>query len=613
MSDKNHHISLKTQFTTLYLGIFIISVLSYIIISNNYQKINTLKDQINNIESIKFNLYELNFDINNSEISRNKIKNQVDLLELQFKKLIDKNSPIYNPSLTDSVSLENLRIQLADNEQKIYSIYKNWRSLSYLIEKSFLTYKSGNKINKPSKDLFFIQKEISVLRQFISKKLFNIRDLYIDQYKESKNDFKSLFVLVTTVNISYIIFMVYFSRKIFSQPLLQILSLSKDLTEHKENIEFKKFKNKEYSSIRNSFKMLWEEQKLATQEIKKITNGDIEIIEENLETIKSPLKKAIVQMKKNLHQLNREEEKRKWIVQGQALINETLNRNFNNFDSLTNELTNKLVKYTNSLQGGLFIVKKDDKNQKAQYLELTTSYAYDRTVHNKNKIYYGEGLLGQVWKENKGLYIENIPNDHMNIKSFVGKSKPSSLLIEPLSENNEFYGIIELASLQKYKEHEIELIKKIAINIASAIAAVENNNRTKLLLEESRSMTEKLQKQEELTQSNLSKLTSTQEEVKRREIQKEKELKAFTEQFKDDFSEQQKIIISKDVEINHLVKQLSSTETDNDTIRQLKKDFDTLKEAHKKEIQDLEETIKIKEMRVLKFKKRLDKLSTNES
>lgn len=613
MSDQKQHLSFKTQFATLYLGIFLISVLGYFIVSKNYQKINKLKDQINNIESIKFNLYELNFDINNSEISRNKIKNQIDLIQLQFNLLIDKNAAIYNPALTDSVNLENLRLQLSDNEQKNYNVYKSWRSLSYLIEKSFLTYQSRNKLNGEKKDLLYVQKEISLLRQFISKKLFNIRDLYVDQYQQSKDDFKLFFILITTINLSYILFMVYFSRKIFSKPLIDLLNLSKDLKTHKENIIFKRFKNKEYSSIRDSLKMLWEEQKTATKEINKITNGDIELIENEDKEMTSPLKRAIVQMKENLHQLNREEEKRKWIVQGQALINETLNRNFNNFDSLTNELTNKLVKYTNSLQGGLFIVKKDEKNSKGQYLELTTSYAYDRTVKNKNKIYYGEGLLGQVWMENKGLYIENIPDDHMNIKSFIGKSKPSSILIEPLSENNEFYGIIELASLKKYKEHEIELIKKIAVNIASAIAAVENNNKTKLLLEESRSITEKLQKQEELTQSNLLKLTSTQEEIKRREIQKEKELKAFTEQFKDDLSEQQKIITKKDLEIKQLKEQLSYTETDNDTIRQLKKEFETLKDLHKKEILDLEETIKIKEMRVLKFKKRLDKLNNNES
>ena len=142
MSKKKKHISLNTQALTLYLGIFMIILTSYIIISTSYEKINRLKDKINRIESIKFNLYELNFDINNNETSRIAIKSELEIIESQFNKLIDKESEIYNPLLTDSTKTENLRIQLSEEGQKIYLIYRNWRTFSYHVEKTFLAFNS---------------------------------------------------------------------------------------------------------------------------------------------------------------------------------------------------------------------------------------------------------------------------------------------------------------------------------------------------------------------------------------------------------------------------------------------------------------------------------------
>ncbi len=613
MSKKKKHISLNTQSLTLYLGIFMIILTSYVIISTSYEKINRLKDKINRIESIKFNLYELNFDINNNETSRIAIKSELEIIESQFNKLIDKESEIYNPLLTDSTKTENLRIQLSEEDQKIYLIYRNWRTFSYHVEKTFLAFNSLSSTQQKDEDIMKIQDEITFIRQFISKKLFEIRESYTEQYNDQKQKFNVYFVLITLVNLAYVLFMYSYTKRVFTSPLNSIIKSAKKLSNYSESINFKSFNNLEFNVISKVLQKIWKEQKDATEEIKKITSGDISIddLENHDKTHQTPLFDAINQMKSSLLDLRSEEEKRKWIVQGQAQINEILSKNTSNLESLTKELTTKLVKYTKSSQGGLFIVKRD-KDLNPIHLELVTSYAYERFNNDKKIIQKGEGILGQVWLENKGVYIDNIPEEHMSIKSFVGKTQPNSILIEPLTDNNEFYGVIELASLNNFKEHEIELIQRIATNIASTLATVENNNRTQKLLEESQSMTEKLQKQEELMKSNLEKLTATQEEIKRREIQKENELKAFTEQFNEDLGKYQRTISEKEEEIINLQNEISLVSTDNDAIRNLRSEIEDLKLSHQKEIADLQETIKIKEMRVLKFKKKLDKLTENE-
>ena len=107
---------------------------------------------------------------------------------------------------------------------------------------------------------------------------------------------------------------------------------------------------------------------------------------------------------------------------------------------------------------------------------------------------------------------------------------------------------------------------------------------------------------------NLEKLSETQEEIKRRETQKENELKAFTEQYNEEINKQTKILEAKESEISDLKAKLELAFTDNETIRALKQDIQRVKLEFNKQLNDLEETVKIKEMRVQKYKKKIDGL-----
>ena len=107
------------------------------------------------------------------------------------------------------------------------------------------------------------------------------------------------------------------------------------------------------------------------------------------------------------------------------------------------------------------------------------------------------------------------------------------------------------------------------------------------------------------------KLKASQEEIKRREIQKANELKAFREQFNEEINTYKRLEIEKDTLIDDLQKGLLNAETDNQAIRNLKKEIESLESSNRKTVVDLEETIKIKEMRLVKFKKRIEKLQND--
>lgn len=610
MSIKGNKISFSRQIITLYSGIFLIITASYIVISKNYEKISLQKDKINQIENIKFALYELNFKINQHEITKLDTKASIDKIDLSFNQLINKDSPLYDPTLSDSTNTENILIHRTDDEKRFYDAYRSWKNFIYLLEESFIR----NNIYFHRHQELSAEEETKVLlkltfiRQLISSKLSQIREHNLKKYAEMRNLYSLYFIAITLIDLFYILYMYFFTKKSILTPLNNLVNSSSNIKQgeiKKLNIQSK---NEEIKIISSTINDLISEQTDATEYIKQITSKENSLpLQFDKTYAHSQLFISIKEMQDELNAIAKEEKERKWIVEGQAIISEILNRYSNNFEKLTSEIIQHLVKYTNSLQGGLFTVTKDN-NDKPIYLELVASYAFDRNKFTSKTIEKGEGILGQVWIENKGMYIENIPEDHMEIKSFVGSTSPKSILIETLIDNKEFYGIIELASLTPLKDYERDFVTRIAENIAATLAAVENNNRTHKLLEESQHMTEKLRNQEEETLQNLQKLKATQEEIKRREIQKENELKAFTEQFNDEIRNHKSIEQKKDSQITQLKKEILLAETDNHVIQSLRKEIEQIKASHSKAIIDMEETIKIKEMRLQKYKKKIDRL-----
>lgn len=613
MKRNNNTISFSKQIITLYVGVFLIISMSYFVISNNYERISIQKNKINQIENIKFELYELNFKINQKEINKIQLKVSADSIDMSIRRLLNLDSPIYDITTPpDSISLANLTLHLEDEEKRLYDAYKNWEDFKYLLDKRYIRGDIYHQHQITEDESKKILEQLTFTRQLISSKLSKIRNSNLSVYYAMKNRYTYYFIVITIIDLLYILYMYFYTKKIILTPLDDIIKSSSAISTG----ELKPFKtqslNHEINKISDTINFLITENIEATEYIKKITAGNTkEQITLKDQYKNSKLFTSIQEMQDELLAIAKDEKERKWITEGLAVISEILNRYSHDFDKLTAEIIKHLVKYTGSLQGGLFTLNKDS-NENETYLELVASYAYDRNKFINKKIAKGEGLLGQVWIENKGIYLENVPKDHMEIKSLIGSTHPTSILIETLIDNKEFYGVIELASLKQLKQYEREFVTRIAENVAATLASVENNNRTKNLLEESQRMTVKLQKQEEEMTKNLEKLKASQEEIKRREIQKENELKAFTEQFNEELTTHKKNELDKDVIIEDLKKELLLSETDNDVIRKLKEEIEQIKTDLFKEKSDLLETIKIKEMRIEKYKKKIAKLQENQ-
>lgn len=256
------------------------------------------------------------------------------------------------------------------------------------------------------------------------------------------------------------------------------------------------------------------------------SNYAIELADRNLDAVFEPLSEddqfanSLNKLKESLVHSRNEEDKRKeedelraWTTNGIAKFNDLLRHDTDNVEKFSINVVKNLVEYLKANQGGLFLMEGEENKEKV--LKLVAAYAFDREKYLKKQINIGEGLAGTVVLEKKTIFLKDIPDDYMNITSGMGGAKPRSLMIVPLIFNEEVTGVLELASFNEFKTHEIEFVEKVAESTALTLNSVRLNVYTKILLEESNERAEELAAQEEEMRQNLEELKATQEEMQR--------------------------------------------------------------------------------------------------
>jgi len=210
------------------------------------------------------------------------------------------------------------------------------------------------------------------------------------------------------------------------------------------------------------------------------------------------------------------EQKRIWKSESLSKFAEILQVSDQDLKDLSMTIISSLVKQLEASQGAFFI--KDNEGE-TEFMDLIACYAYDRKKKVKTRILPGEGLLGQVMLEKDLIFLTDVPDDFLNIRSGMGGASPKNVIIVPLVANDKYYGAIELASFNILEDYKVEYLKSLAQNIAVTIATLKNNEHTRNLLKESQKMAQELSSREEEMRQNMEELETTQEEMSRGKIE----------------------------------------------------------------------------------------------
>ena len=233
---------------------------------------------------------------------------------------------------------------------------------------------------------------------------------------------------------------------------------------------------------------------------------------------KDVLGHSLVAMQDELKKFKEEDEKRFWVNQGYAKFAEVIRTDASNLKNLGDYFISEMVKYVQANQGSLFVANENDENETV--LEMTSCYAYNKKKHVDISIPAGEGLIGQAYLERDVISITDVPADYVKITSGLGEALPRAILIVPIKVEEVVYGVLEIASFSPFEQYKIDFIKKVGENLASVLLTVKQNEKTQILVHELKEKTQMMQAQEEEMRQNMEELMATQEEMQRKNSEK---------------------------------------------------------------------------------------------
>ncbi len=230
---------------------------------------------------------------------------------------------------------------------------------------------------------------------------------------------------------------------------------------------------------------------------------------------------ALVNMRNNLVEGEKRDKQRNWIVTGVAEIGEIL-RAHDNLELLGDEVIKYIIGKIGAIQGAFYVVNEEDEDS---YLEMKSSFAYNRKKHLKVSFKFAEGLVGQSAAERDTILRTEIPPDYVTITSgILGDQRPTSILIVPLITEEKVFGVLELAGFEKFDSGKVKFVEELSLILARTVFNIKVNERTRMLLEESQAMSSELQEKQEILRQNAEEMQATSEELQKSNIKLEEQI-----------------------------------------------------------------------------------------
>jgi putative methionine-R-sulfoxide reductase with GAF domain len=169
--------------------------------------------------------------------------------------------------------------------------------------------------------------------------------------------------------------------------------------------------------------------------------------------------------KEKEHELEKKElEDRR--IRGLTKFAAVMRENAGQAQNMAQAVTNELVNFLNIEMGGFYILKPE--KDPPEY-ELIAAYAYNQEKRIQKNVSIGKGLVGTAASDKISFHYDELPEDYLSIVTGFGQAPPKALYIQPLISGNTVVGVLELASIGKFSQYDIEFIESLAGDIASAL------------------------------------------------------------------------------------------------------------------------------------------------
>jgi HAMP domain-containing protein/CheY-like chemotaxis protein/signal transduction histidine kinase len=206
-------------------------------------------------------------------------------------------------------------------------------------------------------------------------------------------------------------------------------------------------------------------------------------------------------------------------------------------------LLSELAPLVSAQRGTFYIAESADGD--SAVLKFMAGYATDsRDEDAPQQVRFGQGLVGQCAREKQRILVRDVPDGYVRIRSSLGSSTPTTIVVLPLLFEGEVKAVVELASFQQLSSIHIAFLDQLTESIGIVLNTIAATMRTEQLLQQSQALAEELQNTNAELQEKAQLLAeqNTEVEAKNREIEQAKhaleekaEQLALTSKYKSEF------------------------------------------------------------------------------
>lgn len=137
-----------------------------------------------------------------------------------------------------------------------------------------------------------------------------------------------------------------------------------------------------------------------------------------------------------------------------------------------------------------------DELRRSDTVRLHGVYAADtKEIEATRSFEMGQGLVGQCAKDGNAITVDNVPECYVRIRSGIGDTSPSQLIVYPIPFRDEVIGVIELAAIKPFTFIQRELLKHLAEKLGTILNTIYDRLRVEELLRESQALAVEMQEQ----------------------------------------------------------------------------------------------------------------------
>lgn len=119
-------------------------------------------------------------------------------------------------------------------------------------------------------------------------------------------------------------------------------------------------------------------------------------------------------------------------------------------------------------------------------LVLSARFGLGEDAQLEEEIRVGQGIVGKAAQQGRSRILRDLPAGHLPVKTAIGESHPSALIIAPFLIEGQVKGVLELGTFGDFADGDLEFLRMSGESIAMALDSARSRERVHRLLEETR-------------------------------------------------------------------------------------------------------------------------------